>query len=79
LRFPFKRIRKILEKANVAPGDAHQVSPDLFEHAAERELHAAVRGALQKCKPETGGKYQEALETIAGLRKRSIISLTPSW
>ena len=70
LAVSFKRVRKILEKANVAPGDAHQVSPELFEHAAERELHAAVRGAAAKVQTQKrAGKYQQALETIAGLRK----------
>jgi len=70
LAVSFKRIRKILEKANVAAGDGHQVNPELFEHAAERELHAAVRGAAAKVQTlKRGGKYQEALETIAGLRK----------
>jgi len=70
LAVSFKRIRKILEKANVAAGDGHQVNPELFEHAAERELHAAVRGAAAKVQTlKRAGKYQEALETIAGLRK----------
>jgi glycyl-tRNA synthetase beta chain len=70
LAVSFKRIRKILEKANVAQGDARQVSPELFEHAAERELHAAVRDAAAKVRTQKrAGKYQEALETIAGLRK----------
>src|SRR5216684_1093053 len=70
LAVSFKRIRKILEKANVAAGDGHQVNPELFEHAAERELHAAVRGAAAKVQTlKRAGKYQEALKTIAGLRK----------
>jgi glycyl-tRNA synthetase beta chain len=54
----------------VAPGEARQVNSELFEHAAERELHAAVRGAAAKVQTQKrAGKYQEALETIAGLRK----------
>ncbi len=70
LAVSFKRIRKILEKANVESSDARQVNPQLFEHAAERELHAAVRGAAAKVQTQKrAGKYQEALETIAGLRK----------
>jgi glycyl-tRNA synthetase beta chain len=70
LAVSFKRIRKILEKANVESGDGRQVNPELFEHAAERELHAAVRGAAAKVQTQKrAGKYQEALETIAGLRK----------
>jgi glycyl-tRNA synthetase beta chain len=70
LAVSFKRIRKILEKANVVWGDARQVNSELFEHAAERELHAAVRGAAAKVQTQKrAGKYQEALETIAGLRK----------
>ena len=70
LAVSFKRIRKILEKANVAQGDARQVNSELFEHAAERELHAAVRGAAAKVQTQKrAGKYQEALETIASLRK----------
>jgi glycyl-tRNA synthetase beta chain len=70
LAVSFKRIRKILEKANVAPGDAHQVNPELFESAAERELYSAVREAATKVQTQKrAGKYQEALENIAGLRK----------
>jgi glycyl-tRNA synthetase beta chain len=70
LAVSFKRIRKILEKASVASSDARQVNSELFEHAAERELHVAVRGAAAKVQTQKrAGKYQEALETIAGLRK----------
>jgi len=70
LAVSFKRIRKILEKANVAATDARQVNPELFENAAERELHSAVRGAATKVQSlKRAGKYQEALDTIAGLRK----------
>ena len=70
LAVSFKRIRKILEKANVAAADARQVNPELFENAAERELHSAVRGAATKVQSlKRAGKYQEALDTIAGLRK----------
>jgi glycyl-tRNA synthetase beta chain len=70
LAVSFKRIRKILEKANVAASDVRQVNPELFENAAERELHSAVRGAATKVQSlKRAGKYQEALDTIAGLRK----------
>ena len=70
LAVSFKRIRKILEKANVAPGNSLHVNPELFENAAERGLHTAVRDAASKVQGQKrAGKYQEALETIAGLRK----------
>ena len=70
LAVSFKRIRKILEKANIAPGEPRQVNPDLFESPAERELYFAVREAATKVHAhKRAGKYQEALETVAGLRK----------
>jgi len=70
LAVSFKRIRKILEKANVAPGDSRHVNPELFENPAERALHSAIRDAASKVQTQKrAGKYQEALETIAGLRK----------
>ena len=70
LAVSFKRIRKILEKANIAPGEPRQVNPDLFESPAERELYFAVREAATKVHAQKrAGKYQEALETVAGLRK----------
>ena len=70
LAVSFKRIRKILEKAGVAIGDGRHVNPELFENAAERELYSAVRDAGSKVQTlKRAGKYQEALETIAGLRK----------
>ncbi|HKV64363.1 MAG TPA: glycine--tRNA ligase subunit beta [Candidatus Acidoferrum sp.] len=70
LAVSFKRIRKILEKANIAPGEPRQVNPDLFESPAERELYSAVREAAAKVhNHKRAGKYQEALETIASLRK----------
>lgn len=70
LAVSFKRIRKILEKANIPPGEARQVNPQLFESAAEKELYASVRDSAAKVQGhKRGGKYQEALETIAGLRK----------
>ena len=70
LAVSFKRIRKIIEKANLADGAGHHVDPALFETDAERELHAAVRAAAAKVQTDKrAGKYQEALEVIAGLRK----------
>lgn len=69
LAVSFKRIRKILEKAGVAAGENHHVNPELFENPAERELHDAARAAASKVQSfKRGGKYQEALEVIAGLR-----------
>jgi len=70
LAVSFKRIRKILEKANIAPGEPLPVNPDLFDSPAERELYFAVREAAAKVNTsKRAGKYQDALETIAGLRK----------
>jgi glycyl-tRNA synthetase beta chain len=70
LAVSFKRIRKILEKANLPVGEVHHVNPELFENAAERELYTAVRDAASKVQlQKRAGKYQEALEVIAGLRK----------
>jgi glycyl-tRNA synthetase beta chain len=69
LAVSFKRIRRILEKANL-PGDRQQVNKELFEKDAERELYAAVRKAAGKVtEDKRAGRYQEALEEIAGLRK----------
>jgi glycyl-tRNA synthetase beta chain len=70
LAVSFKRIRKILEKANIPEGTALHVQPDLFEKDAEKALHAAVRKAAGKVSEyKRAGKYQEALDEIAGLRK----------
>jgi glycyl-tRNA synthetase beta chain len=70
LAVSFKRIRKILEKAGVTVGDGRHVNPELFENAAERELYSAVRDAASKVQAlKRAGKYQDALEAIAGLRK----------
>ncbi len=70
LAVSFKRIRKILEKANLPTKDGHHVNPDLFESPAERDLYSAVRDAASKVQVQKrAGKYQEALEVIAGLRK----------
>ena len=69
LAVSFKRTRKILEKAGVTAAEDRHVNPDLFESAAEKELHRAVREAAAKVQSlKRAGKYQEALEVIAGLR-----------
>ena len=70
LAVSFKRIRKIIEKANLPAGDVRHVMPDLFENDAERELYSAVRDAAAKVQVDKrAGKYNEALDTIASLRK----------
>jgi glycyl-tRNA synthetase beta chain len=70
LTVSFKRIRKIVEKANLADRDALRVDANLLEAEAERELNAAVQQAAGKVQADKrAGKYQEALEVIAGLRK----------
>ena len=69
LAVSFKRIRKILEKAGIAPGADGRANPELFESQAEHELHSASHTAAGKVQSlKRGGKYQEALEVIAGLR-----------
>ncbi|MGC1616963.1 MAG: glycine--tRNA ligase subunit beta [Candidatus Acidiferrum sp.] len=66
----FKRIRNILEKSNFKKDESPGIQTDLFENAAERELFTAMRSAASKVQAEKrAGKYQEALEVIAGLRK----------
>jgi glycyl-tRNA synthetase beta chain len=70
LAVSFKRIRKILEKANLPESDLRQVNQELFEKDAERRLYAAVRRAAAKVSEDKrSGRYQQALEEIAGLRK----------
>ncbi len=69
LAVSFKRIRKILEKANL-PAEIQQVNPELLQSAEEKDLHAAVRKAAGKvAEYKRAGKFQEALEEIAALRK----------
>ena len=69
LAVSFKRIRRILEKANLN-GEVHPVDQALFEKDAEKELYTAVRKAAGKVtEDKRAGRYQEALEEIAGLRK----------
>ena len=68
LTISFKRIRKIIEKANLKNGVA--VNPELFENDAERDLFAAGREAAAKVQADKrAGNYEEALDRIAGLRK----------
>jgi glycyl-tRNA synthetase beta chain len=70
LAVSFKRIRNILEKSNFKKESAAGIQTDLFESGVERELFSAVRSAAAKVQAEKrAGKYQEALEVIAGLRK----------
>jgi glycyl-tRNA synthetase beta chain len=70
LAVSFKRIRKIVEKASFASGNSQHTNPELFENDAERELHRAVRHAAGKVQADKlAGKYEDALETIASLRK----------
>jgi glycyl-tRNA synthetase beta chain len=70
LAISFKRIRKILEKANFSAASAEAGEPELFENDAEKELHHAVKEAAGKVQADKrSGRYLEALETIAGLRK----------
>ncbi len=69
LAVSFKRIRKILEKASLPAGAPPQVSHELFENDAERDLYSAVRKAAAKVTDEKrAGRYLEALEQIAALR-----------
>jgi len=69
LAVSFKRIRKILEKANLPAEALQQVKLELFEKDAEKQLHAAVRKAAGKVSEDKkAGRYTEALEHIAGLR-----------
>ncbi|HKE08851.1 MAG TPA: glycine--tRNA ligase subunit beta [Candidatus Acidoferrum sp.] len=70
LAVSFKRIRKILEKANVPAEELQHVDIQLFDRDAEKNLHLAVRKAAASVSVDKrAGKYLEALEEIAGLRK----------
>jgi glycyl-tRNA synthetase beta chain len=69
LAVSFKRVRRILEKANLGD-EVLTINKDLFEKDAERELYAAMRMAAGTVSEDKrAGRYQEALEEIAGLRK----------
>jgi glycyl-tRNA synthetase beta chain len=70
LAVSFKRIRNILEKSNYKKEEARAIQTELFESGAERELFSAVRSAAARVQAQKrAGKYQEALEVVAGLRK----------
>jgi glycyl-tRNA synthetase beta chain len=70
LAVSFKRIRKILEKANLPAETPQHANVELFEKDAEKALYAAVRKAAGKVSEDKrAGKYHEALDKIAGLRK----------
>lgn len=66
----FKRIRKILEKAALPADVVQTIDESLFEKNIERDLHTAVRKTAAKVNEDKrAGKYLEALEEIAGMRK----------
>lgn len=70
LAISFKRIRKIVEKGDGAGVARSKVNSALFEEAAERELYTSAREATAKIEVEKrAGRYREALEVIALLRK----------
>jgi glycyl-tRNA synthetase beta chain len=69
LAISFKRIRNILEKANLPAETLHVVDEKFFEKDIERELYAAVRKAAARVvEDKRAGKYLEALEEISRLR-----------
>ena len=70
LAVSFKRIRKILEKAGAREKwRLPAVRPELFEHPAERKLHAAAqRVAVEAEEHKRAKRYREALQRIAELR-----------
>ena len=69
LAVSFKRIRKILEKADGADLH-HAIAEGLLEAGAERELYDAVTAASAKMATERASRnYLHALEAVAGLRK----------
>ena len=69
LSISFKRIRKILEKAAIPPGEAQEVQPELFDGEAERGLHTSMHAAIPRVNQQKrAGHYKEALEVIAALR-----------
>ncbi len=69
LAISFKRIRNILEKANLPPATLLAVDEKFFEKDIERELYASVRKAAARVvEDKRAGKYLEALEEISQLR-----------
>jgi glycyl-tRNA synthetase beta chain len=70
LAISFKRIRKIIEKADGTGAQRPKVNPELFEEGAEKELYRSARDAASRIEVEKrAGRYREALEAIAALRK----------
>jgi glycyl-tRNA synthetase beta chain len=70
LTISFKRIRKIVEKSAGKERANGAVEQALFEHDAERDLYAQGRETASKVQAEKrAGRYDRALEHIAGLRK----------
>ena len=60
LAVSFKRVRKILEKADMGKSEGRRVQVELFDHDAERELYAAMREAAARVQTaKRGGRYQE--------------------
>ncbi len=70
LAVSFKRIRKILEKAGPEGNwKLSAVEPELFEHEAERSLHAAAQRVAAGAEAHKRAKrYHEALQQISELR-----------
>jgi len=69
----FKRIRKILEKAqpllSKSGARISTVRPELFREKAERELYEVSQEIAEKARRfKNEARYREALEVIAGLR-----------
>jgi glycyl-tRNA synthetase beta chain len=69
LSISFKRIRKILEKANLKGSEGQSANSERFENDAERALFKAMRTAAPRVEEQKrAGRYREALEVIAALR-----------
>jgi glycyl-tRNA synthetase beta chain len=69
LAVSFKRIRKMIEKADPKLLDGNAVRSDLFDSDAERVLFSAMRdSAMRVADEKRSGRYKEALEVVAGLR-----------
>jgi glycyl-tRNA synthetase beta chain len=69
LSVSFKRIRKILDKAAIPPGQPEEVQAELFEGEAERALHTSMHAAIPRVNEQKrAGHYKDALEVIAALR-----------
>lgn len=69
LAIAFRRIRRILEKADPDDGRTVSVNTDLLQLEAERHLHTEARAVAERAAAQKrAGKYKEALEAIAELR-----------